>query len=41
LPGEVPRVLADDGIVATVVERFSSLIGLWEDDREDQPHDPA
>jgi hypothetical protein len=29
---EVRRALADDGIVAAVVERFDSLIGLWPDD---------
>jgi uncharacterized protein len=29
---EVERALADDGIVSTIVERFSSLIGLWSDD---------
>jgi hypothetical protein len=34
--GEVRRALADDGIVAAVVERFGSLIGLWADDPEDQ-----
>lgn len=28
---EVPRALAADGVVAAVVERFSSLIGLWPD----------
>jgi uncharacterized protein len=33
---EVRRALADDGIVAAVVERFGSLIGLWTDDPEDQ-----
>jgi uncharacterized protein len=32
---EVPPVLADDGIVATVVKRFSELIGLWADDPQD------
>jgi hypothetical protein len=29
---EVKRALADDGIVAAIVERFGSLIGLWTDD---------
>jgi hypothetical protein len=29
---EVPPTLAGDGIVATVVERFADLIGLWPDD---------
>jgi uncharacterized protein len=30
-PGEVTRTFGDDGIVAAIVERFSSLIGLWAD----------
>lgn len=34
-PEEVRRALADDGIVAAIVERFGALIGLWPDD----PHD--
>jgi uncharacterized protein len=33
---EVGRALADDGIVAAIVERFGSLIGLWTDYPEDQ-----
>jgi uncharacterized protein len=32
---EVPPVLTDDGIVATVAGRFSDLIGLWADDPQD------
>jgi uncharacterized protein len=31
---EVGRTLDDDGVVAAIVERFSSLIGLWADDPE-------
>lgn len=31
-PGEVVSALADDGIVAVIVERFRGLIGLWADD---------
>ena len=31
-PEGVPLLLADDGIVAAIVERFSGLVGLWEDD---------
>jgi hypothetical protein len=31
-PGEAKRALADDGIIAAIVERFDSLIGLWADD---------
>jgi uncharacterized protein len=31
-PDEVRRALADDGIVAAIVERFGRLIGLWTDD---------
>jgi hypothetical protein len=34
-PGEVPPVLADDGVVATVARRFAELIGLWADDQQD------
>jgi hypothetical protein len=30
--GEVRHALADDGIVAAIVERFGRLIGLWTDD---------
>lgn len=30
------RALADDGIIAAIVERFDSLIGLWADDPEAQ-----
>jgi Nucleotidyltransferase domain len=33
---EVGRALADDGIVAAIVERFGRLIGLWTDDPDDQ-----
>ena len=33
--GEVPPVLTDDGVVATVVERFADLVGLWPDDRQE------
>jgi uncharacterized protein len=33
--GEVGRALADDGIVAAIVERFGRLIGLWTDDPDD------
>ena len=29
---ETGRALADDGIIAVVVERFATLIGLWPDD---------
>ena len=29
---DVERALADDGIVAAIVQRFASLIGLWTDD---------
>jgi uncharacterized protein len=32
---EVGPALADDGIIAAIVERFADLIGLWADD----PHD--
>ena len=35
-PGEVRRALADDGVVAAVADRFSTLIGLWADDPQDQ-----
>jgi hypothetical protein len=31
---EVGRAVADDGIVSAIVQRFSSLIGLWTDDPE-------
>jgi hypothetical protein len=31
----VGRALADDGIVAAIVERFGRLIGLWTDDPDD------
>jgi hypothetical protein len=31
---EVPPALAGDGIVATVVERFADIIGLWADDQQ-------
>lgn len=34
--GEVGRALADDGVVAAIVERFSRLIGLWTHDPGDQ-----
>jgi nucleotidyltransferase-like protein len=33
---EAGRTLADDGIVAAIVGRFSCLIGLWTDDPDDQ-----
>ena len=33
---EARRALADDGIIAAIVERFDSLIGLWADDPEAQ-----
>ena len=33
---EVGRALADDGIVAAIVERFGRLIGLWTDDPDHQ-----
>jgi hypothetical protein len=33
---EARRALADDGIIAAIVERFDSLIGLWADDPEGQ-----
>jgi uncharacterized protein len=33
---EVERVLADDGIIPAIVERFGSLVGLWTDDPEGQ-----
>jgi uncharacterized protein len=32
---EIPPVLAGDGIVAAVVERFADIIGLWADDQRD------
>jgi len=32
---EVGHALADDGIVAAIVERFGRLIGLWAEDRGD------
>jgi hypothetical protein len=32
---EVRLALADDGIVATIVDRFDGLIGLWVDSTED------
>ena len=35
-PEEVRRVLADDGVVAAVVDRFTTLIGLWADDPQGQ-----
>ena len=35
-PEGVRRVLADDGVVAAVVDRFSAMIGLWADDPRDQ-----
>jgi hypothetical protein len=35
-PEEAKRALADDGIIAAIVERFDSLIGLWADDPEAQ-----
>jgi hypothetical protein len=38
-PEEVRRALADNGVVDAVVERFSSVIGLWADDPHD--HDPS
>jgi hypothetical protein len=31
-PGEAGRALADDGIIAVIVERFANLIGLWTGD---------
>jgi predicted nucleotidyltransferase len=31
-PGEAGRALADDGIIAVIVERFGHLIGLWAGD---------
>lgn len=31
-PEEVHSALADDGVVAAIVDRFGSLIGLWADD---------
>jgi hypothetical protein len=33
---ETGRVLADDGIISAIVERFDGLIGLWADDPEGQ-----
>lgn len=33
---EARRALADDGIIAAIVERFDRLIGLWADDPEAQ-----
>ncbi len=33
---ETGRALGDDGIIAAIVERFASLIGLWTDDPEGQ-----
>ncbi len=30
-PGQVEEVVADDGVVAAIVEQFASLIGLWSD----------
>ena len=35
-PEEVRLALADDGIVAAVVDRFASLIGLWPGDPQNQ-----
>jgi hypothetical protein len=32
---EVPPALADDGVVAAVVERFADIIGLWADDGQE------
>jgi hypothetical protein len=32
---EVGLAFADDGIVATIVDRFDSLIGLWVDGPDD------
>jgi hypothetical protein len=32
---EAEHALADDGIIAVIVERFDNLIGLWTDDPED------
>jgi uncharacterized protein len=32
-PGEVRLALADDGIVAVIVDRFAGLIGLWPGDQ--------
>jgi hypothetical protein len=31
---DVERALADEGIISAIVQRFSSLIGLWTDDPE-------
>jgi hypothetical protein len=36
LPEEVRLALAGDGIVAAVVDRFASLIGLWPGDPQNQ-----
>ena len=38
---EVRPVLAHDGIIGVIVERFASLIGLWADDPQDQSPAPA
>jgi hypothetical protein len=35
-PADVERALADDGIVAAVVARFGSLIGLWPDNAAEE-----
>jgi nucleotidyltransferase-like protein len=35
-PAEVRRALAEDGIVAAIVERFGHLIGLWTEEPGDQ-----
>ncbi|MGH3251312.1 MAG: hypothetical protein ACRDOI_34605, partial [Trebonia sp.] len=40
-PGEVPPVLADDGVIAAVAGRFGDLIGLLPDDPRDPRHAPA
>ena len=34
-PGEVRQALADDGIIAAVVDSFAKLIGLWPDPAKD------
>jgi hypothetical protein len=35
---EAKRALADDGIIAVIVERFDRLIGLWPDDPGARAH---
>jgi|ERR1700677_1904091 len=36
-PGDIQLALASDGIVAAIVRRFATLIGLWEDEGPESP----